>query len=136
MKNRYLPFALALGLASGLALSAQTQETQPAPDQTMARRHAPDPARQVKHLTRQLGLNADQQTQLLPILTDRAQQRQAILADQSLSQQDRHSKMVSLRQDSDAKIKALLTDSQKQKYDQLQQQMRERMQQRHSSSQS
>lgn len=88
----------------------------------------PDPNQQVKRLTKELKLTSDQQSQILPILTDRASKVDAIRADTSLTQDDRRSKMKSLREESETKIKAILTDEQKQKYDQMQQHMRERMQ--------
>ena len=121
MKNRYLTLALALGVGSSLGMTAMAQDQQaPPPAQTQGRQ--PDPAKQAAHLAKKLGLTADQQAQLTPILANRDQQAMALRADTSLSPQDRHAKMLSLRQDSDAKIKAVLTDAQKQQYDQLEQQ--------------
>ncbi len=112
---------LAMGVAAGLALTATAAQTPASTTQTPATKQA-DPAKQVHSLAKKLGLTADQQTQLLPVFTDRSQQMSALRADTSLSAKDRHAKMVSLRQDFDAKIKAVLTDAQKAQYDQLQQQ--------------
>ncbi|MBV9304749.1 MAG: hypothetical protein JO185_24380 [Acidobacteriaceae bacterium] len=121
----------ALSTIFGLTLCAAPQEQTPAapapqaaPAQTEGSRQF-DPNRQVQRLTKKLNLTADQQQQLLPILTDRNQQVQAILNDNSLSRKDRHEKMLAIRQDSQNKIKAVLTQEQKQAYDQMLQEARE-----------
>jgi Spy/CpxP family protein refolding chaperone len=125
---------LALLAFSGLTMFAMPQEQQqqaPAASASQAQTEGHrqfDPNRQVRQMTKKLNLTADQQQQLLPILTERNQQMQAIRNDSSLSQQDRHAKMLSVREDSQNKIKALLTPDQQKAYDQMQQQARERHQ--------
>jgi hypothetical protein len=84
-----------------------------------------DPNKQLQHLTRELDLSADQQSQIKPVLEDRDQQMQALFADQSLSQQDRRAKGRSITQASKSKIEAVLNDEQKQKFEAMQQQMRQ-----------
>ena len=129
---------LALLAFSGLTMLAAPQEQQQqapavaAPQQAQAEgQHRQfDPNRQVRHMAKKLNLTADQQQQLLPILTERNQQMQAIRNDSSLSQQDRHAKMLAAREDSQSKIKALLTPDQQKTYDQMMQQARERHQNR------
>ncbi len=132
MKKQIVTLALTtfFGLGTiGVAVAAPQDPQAPAPVQ--AREHRPvDPNRQVKMLSKRLNLTADQQNQVLPILGDQQQQIAGIQADNSLSQKDRHAKMRAVRQDSDAKIRALLNDNQKQAYDQMLQQRRERKQQR------
>jgi CBS-domain-containing membrane protein len=115
-----------------LTLAAPLPQDQAAPqqdNQTSGHRQA-DPDRQLRALSKQLNLTADQQNQILPILTDRQQQVTGILSDNSLSKKDRHAKMQAVRDDSETKIKAVLNDTQKQQYDQLLQQARERAQKR------
>ncbi|HWF45536.1 MAG TPA: hypothetical protein VG168_00905 [Bryobacteraceae bacterium] len=130
-KLKHLPIFLALGLASSLALAAQTPDQQnSAPQAAQTAPRTPDPARQAKHLAKQLNLTPDQVNQIEPILADRIQQMEAIHNDSSLSKQDRVAKMRALRQDSVAKIKSLLTSDQQQKYDQILQQQHDRMMQR------
>ena len=80
----------------------------------------------MQHLTHELDLSADQQSQIKPVLEDRDQQMQALFADQSLSQQDRRAKGRSITQASKSKIEAVLNDEQKQKFEAMQQQMRQR----------
>ncbi|HEX4748006.1 MAG TPA: hypothetical protein VH302_00560 [Bryobacteraceae bacterium] len=126
---------LGLGIA-GAAIAAPQQEQQgTAPAQEQGHRPL-DPNRQIKMLTKRLNLTAEQQNQVLPILSDRQQQIASIQADNSLSPTDRHTKVRAIREDSDTKIRAVLNDNQKQAYDQMLRQQRERMQQRHEQRQS
>jgi protein CpxP len=142
MKRTLASFALGALLSAGLALAGQTPVAQdpaaPPSDNTQApaensqaggHRHA-DPARQVQRLIKRLNLTSQQQDQLLPILKDRQDQVRNIMNDASLSKKDRHAKMQTIREDSKTKIEAVLTDSQKQQYEQMEQQMHDRMQER------
>jgi hypothetical protein len=141
MKKQFFTFAASAILGASLALAAPQTQDQPAAPQAQDQQAAPenghagharrqvDPEQQVKRLTKRLNLTTDQQNQILPILTDRQTQIKSIMSDSSLSKEDRHAKMQTVRQDTDAKIKAVLTDSQKQTWDQMQQQRQERMQQ-------
>jgi len=129
MRKQIACFALStfLGLSAFAAPQEQTPapQTQAVPAQAEGTRQF-DPQRQVQMLTKRLNLTADQQQQLLPILTERNQQMQNVRNDSSLSRKDRHEKMMAVREDSQNKIKALLTQDQKQTYDQMLQQARER----------
>jgi periplasmic protein CpxP/Spy len=129
MRREWLTLCIAAALGVGAAVAApQDQSPAPEPPANQGQRHM-DPARQLKMLTKRLNLTDDQQKQLLPILTDRQQQFDSIRNDSSLAPKDRGEKMRSVREDTDGKIKAILNDSQKQTYEQMQQQMRERRQQ-------
>jgi periplasmic protein CpxP/Spy len=85
---------------------------------------------QVDMLTKRLDLTPDQVTQVKAIDADARTQSQAVFADSSLSQDDKRSKMMSIRQASNAKIRAILTPDQQTKFDALQAEMKERMQNR------
>src|SRR5271163_741408 len=112
-----------LSLAGSAAL-AQDNTTATAPQQGQGQwGHGPrgmNPEAQLQHLTKHLDLTAEQQAQIRPILESRDQQAKQLWQDQSLSQQDRHSKMMAIHQDSNAKIEAVLNDTQKQKYEAMQ----------------
>ncbi len=82
-----------------------------------------DPDRQLEHMTKELGLSADQQSQIKPLLVERQQKMQAIFQDQSLSREDRRARMQAIRTDSQSKIEAVLNDQQKQKFEAMQQHM-------------
>jgi protein CpxP len=113
MKQRVFSFILAGVCAAGLAL-AEPQQPQRSPEHRM------------QMLSKRLNLTADQQAKLLPIMTDRQQQIRAIFQDSSLTKEDRMAKMKAVRKDSNAKIEALLTNDQRQNFEQLQQELRQR----------
>jgi hypothetical protein len=52
---------------------------------------------------------------------------QALMKDDSVSQDDRRAKMRSVRDSTNSKIRDVLTDDQKKQFDEMQQQMRDRM---------
>jgi periplasmic protein CpxP/Spy len=115
-------------LTLGLAASAAWAQDNGAPPPQQGQwghggPHRMDPDRQLKHLTKELDLTADQQTQIKPILAARDQQAQQLFSDQSMAPQDRHSKMKAIQEDSNAKIEAVLNGTQKQKFEQMQAEM-------------
>ena len=124
--------ALAGMLAIGATSAGYAQDTtnQPQAQQGQGQwggghgRGMMDPDRQLEHMTKQLNLSSDQQSQIKPILVDRQQKMQALFQNQSLSREDRHSQMQAIRQDSETKINAVLNDDQKQKYQAMQERMR------------
>jgi Spy/CpxP family protein refolding chaperone len=132
MKKRLTSFALSAFFGVGLTLAAPVAQDQSAPpaNNQETGHHRADPNRQLRSMSKHLNLTADQQNQILPILTDRQQQVSGILSDNSLSKKDRRAKMQSVREDSENKIKAVLTDTQKQQYGQMLQQMHDRAHER------
>jgi periplasmic protein CpxP/Spy len=135
MRNKTLTLALSglLVLGAGSVLYAQDNSAPPAQPGTAqqgqwgGRGHGRmDPDEQLRHMTKQLDLTADQQNQIKPILVDRQQKAEAVWQNQSLSREDRRSQMQSIREDSEAKIQAVLNDQQKQKYQAMQERMQER----------
>jgi periplasmic protein CpxP/Spy len=130
MRNKFCTFALTGLLTLGMAGSAALAQDNSAPpqqdNQNMHGHRGMDPDMQLKHMTKQLDLSADQQSQIKPILESRQQQMQTLWQDQSLSREDRHTKMQSIQQDTSSKIEAVLNDTQKQKFEADQARMRER----------
>jgi protein CpxP len=130
---------LGLVLASGLTASAllaqdQAQPTTPAnpgnaAQSAPARPHkAPDSQHQTKRMAKKLGLTADQQAKIEPILADRDQQVQTLRANTGLAPNDRKAQLRSVVQDSDSKIEAFLSDNQKQQYELMKQNRRAKRQ--------
>jgi Spy/CpxP family protein refolding chaperone len=125
MRNLIITFALAGLLALGAAPAARGQSSDSGQSGTAAggqsgqrHRHGRmDPDAQLQRMTQQLGLSADQQKQIRPILVDRQQKMQAVWQNQSLSREDRRSQMMSIREDTRGKIEAVLTDEQKQTFE-------------------
>jgi protein CpxP len=127
MKSQFLSFALCSLVGLGAAVAAQVPQDQPTAQSGAQAggqhdgHRSMDPNRRIQFLTKKLNLSADQQNQILPILTDQQQQTAAIRNDSSLSQQDRRDKFRALHQDGQSKIEAVLTADQKQTYEQMQQ---------------
>ncbi len=132
MKKTMVGFVIAgvLGVTGSLVMAQDQTPASPAQsnrsDQTQQRSHVVDPAVQAQHMAKRLNLTSDQQTQVLNVLTAQQDQVKSVRSDSSLSRDDRHAKMQSIRTDSESKIRALLTDDQKQRFDQMQQQRRDR----------
>src|SRR5689334_16943757 len=118
MKQKVLSFMLAGVCAAGLALADSQQPERGS--------HEHGRGHRMEMLSKRLNLTADQQAKLAPIMADSRQQIHAIFQDRSLSREDRVAKIKAVRSDSKAKIEALLTDTQKQSFEQLQQQRRQR----------
>ncbi|MGO9438138.1 MAG: hypothetical protein ACLPH3_06975 [Terracidiphilus sp.] len=124
MRNKFFTLALGGLLTFGVSGAAMAQDNA-APQQEQGQQgRGPgrmNPDRQLEHMTKELGLSADQQNQIKPLLVDRQQKMEALFQDQSISQQDRRTRMQSIRQESQGKIEAVLDDQQKQKFEAMQQ---------------
>lgn len=129
MRTKLCTLALAglLSMAGGVVIAQDNATTTPQQGQAYGHRGM-NPDSQLQHLTKQLDLTADQQAQIKPILENTHQQMMQIHQDQSLSQQDRRSKMQSIHEDAKSKIEAVLNDTQKQKFEAMQERGHERMQ--------
>lgn len=131
MRNKLFTLALGGLLTVGATGAAMAQDNPPPPPGQDQPQGEPgrgpgrmDPDRQLQHLTRELGLSSDQQAQIKPLLVDRQQKMEALMQDQTVSREDRHARMQSIRQESQSKIEAVLTDTQKQKFEAMQERMR------------
>ena len=128
MKNLFLHSVLMASLAVGGGVAAaQAQAATEQPDQAQQaapqdnqyhHRHAPNPQRETKMLTKRLGLSSDQAAQVEPILADRAQRMEALSSTQgdpaSMKQQRR-----AIMQDTKQKLDAVLTPAQQQEMAQM-----------------
>lgn len=88
------------------------------------------PDEELKRLTKQFNLTADQQSKIKPILEDQQKKTEDVRGDSSIDRQTMRSKMMQIRQDSNDQIRALLDDQQKTKFDKMQQEREDRMQNR------
>jgi periplasmic protein CpxP/Spy len=124
---------LALGVTALGVLPALAQDPPPPPQGPGGPPHGGGMGmrgNQVEYLTKQLNLTPDQVTQVKAIDADTMKQAQAVQDDTSLAGPDKRTKMMDIHKVAQGKIRALLTDDQKTKYDALQAEMRERMQNR------
>ncbi len=106
---------LLLTLASAVLAPSLSAASDAPPPHHGAGRHEPrfDPEKRLARLTEKLGLTAEQQTQLRPVLAAQAEAMQAI--DQaSLTGEQRREMIQQLHQDNRAKIAAILTPAQRQ----------------------
>lgn len=118
------------GLCAFLALMpqwARAQDPPPVQDQPARRARTPDDA--LAMLDSKLALSDDQKEKIKPIIADR-QKRIRELSETSGRRMRRGRKMKAIFEESDKKIMAVLNDDQKQKYKEIEQQMREHAKQR------
>lgn len=87
---------------------------------------------QVKVLSDQLNLNADQQSKIKTILTDQHNQAMELIQDNSMARDAKVEKIHSLRASTIAKVRQLLTSDQQSKFDQMVQQQDDHLRQQHS----
>jgi protein CpxP len=100
---------LVLALGFGTLAFAQTTA---AP--TAAPTHKMDPAHELKRLSKELSLTADQQTQIGPILADRQQKMSALASNTTLDATGMKKQRHAIMLDSQQKINAVLTSAQQQ----------------------
>jgi periplasmic protein CpxP/Spy len=126
MRNSIVTIALGGLLAIGATATVLAQDNSSQPQQGQGQwgngphRGMMNPDRQLEHMTRELNLTTEQQTQIKPILVERGQKMQALWQNQSLSREDRHSQMEAIHQDTQTRIEAVLNDQQKQKFEAMQ----------------
>lgn len=138
--NRMSTGVAVLSMALCVPAALLAQDSAPPPDsqgtaaqqsspgeQPMGRHRGRSPERQLKHLTQQLNLTADQQQQMLPILQDQQKRMDSIRSDSNLDPQQRRAQMRDTMMESHQKMEAIMTDSQKQQFEQSMQQRRDRM---------
>jgi Spy/CpxP family protein refolding chaperone len=90
----------------------------------------PDPDRVMQMMTAKLGLTADQQAKIAPVIADRQQQVRALMADTSSRPFQKQRKVKEIREASDKKINVVLTPDQRKQYAELEEQMKEEMKER------
>jgi protein CpxP len=94
------------------------------------RREPMTPDEQLKHMTKNFNLTADQQAKIKPILVDARKKMDDARSDSSGDRQAMRQKMMQIRQDSNEQIRTQLDDKQKEKFDKEQQEREEKMQNR------
>jgi Spy/CpxP family protein refolding chaperone len=110
---------LAVATVLMFALSAVAQQST-----TAARAHTAAPVEQhLKMLSDELGLTADQQDKVRPILQEMHDGSQKIADDQSLTPDQREAAMGPVFMKADKAVREFLTDDQKKKLDEMEAQM-------------
>jgi hypothetical protein len=90
---------------------------------------------QVKSLSDQLNLTADQQAKVKSALEEQHTQAMTIVQDNSLPREDKIQKIHGLRETTISKVRTALNDDQKKKFDQMIQEMDQRQQQQQGAAQ-
>lgn len=121
---------LAVCALATVAFAQQNPPPQGGGDDQGRRRGMPSVEDQLKNLTEKLSLSDDQQAKVKTILEDTRGQMTKLMQDESMSREDKMAKGRSLRETGNGKIRDVLTDEQKKKFDDMQQEMRDRMRQR------
>jgi Spy/CpxP family protein refolding chaperone len=103
-----------LVLALGFGALSYAQEPQTAPATPPPATHQANPAHELKHLSKELGLTPDQQSQIGPILADRQQRISALESNTALDPKSMHKQRHAIMLDSEQKINAVLTPAQQQ----------------------
>src|ERR1700733_1753434 len=88
------------------------------------------PDDQLKRMTKDFDLTADQQSKIKPILVDSQKKMEDLRNDSSGDRQAMRQKMMQIRKDTDDQVRTQLDDKQKEKFDKQQQEREERMQNR------
>ena len=121
---------ISIGASFAAAQDSSSNNQPSSPSQDSGGRHhgPPDPARRAAELTKRLKLTSDQQTKVQDILQTEHSQMESLHQDTSQSQQDRRAKMMDIHKTSDAQIRALLDSNQQKKWDEMQAEREQRMQ--------
>ena len=129
-----LVIALAFSTALAVRAAASPMQDAAADQSAPPQRQMPSVDDQMKKLTQELTLTADQQAKIKPILEDQRTQMEAIRSDTQGTRRDHFMKMRDIHSGTVTKVKEVLNDDQKKKYDAMQEQMKEegrkRMEQR------
>jgi len=97
------------------------------------RRGPMSPDDQLKRMTKDFDLTADQQAKIKPILVDAQKKMEDVRNDSSGDRQTMRQKMMQIRQDTNDQVRALLDDKQKEKFDKQEQERQDRPQNRRGS---
>jgi len=92
------------------------------------RRGPMSPDDQLKRMTKDFNLTADQQAKIKPILVDEQKKMEDLRNDSSGDRREMRGKMMQIRQDTNNQVRALLDDKQKEKFDKEQQRREDRPQ--------
>jgi len=97
----------------------------PPPEHREKGRHFKD---REEHMAKELGLTAEQQTQMKALAEEQKKAADAIRADASLTPDQKHEKVTQLRHDYKAKRQALMTPEQRKKAEEMKEKFKERRQ--------
>lgn len=121
MKKTRIAVLLTMMIISTLAVAQYGSQSH--------RHQMPSVDDQVNRLSQALNLSDSQKTQARTILRNQQDQMRSLMQDTSLSREERRSKMIAIHQSTSAQIRDLLNEDQKQKYDAMEKERQQQMQQ-------
>jgi protein CpxP len=134
IKHKYvwiLTLVLAMPMLALGALAAPYQAGGYGAGQGGGERRGPMSAEeQLKRMTKEFNLTADQQAKIKPILVAEQKKMEDLRNDSTGDRQTMRQKMMQIRQDTNDQVRAELDDKQKEKFDKQEQERQERMQNR------
>lgn len=122
MKNATKSFLIALGAALLSLPVLRAEETAPAgapPPPEHRERNRKEMKERGEHMAKELGLSADQQTQMKALMEEERKTAEVVRADASLTPEQKKEKMKGIRQDFQAKRQALMTPEQRKKAEEM-----------------
>jgi protein CpxP len=129
-KRKYLyilAMLLAIPILAASAPAAQYQGGGYGGGQGGGGRRGPmSPDDQLKRMTKDFNLTADQQAKIKPILVDEQKKMEDLRNDSSGDRQAMRGKMMDIRKDTNDQVRALLDDKQKEKFDKQEQEREDR----------
>lgn len=123
MKHTFLTAALLFGSLTAVSAMAQAPVQDAAPMQQQHHMHH-DPHKQAMHLSKKLGLSADQTAKLEPILAQRHDQMEALRQNTSLTPDQRKEQMRDLNRNTHQQLAGVLTPDQMEQWKQMRKQHR------------
>lgn len=124
---RNLALLLAVPLLAAIAPAAQNQGGAYGGGQGEGGRRGPmSPDDQLKRMTKDFNLTADQQSKIKSILVDEQKKMEDLRNDSSGDRREMRGKMMQIRQDTNNQVRALLDDKQKEKFDKQEQDRQDR----------
>jgi protein CpxP len=113
MNRLFVPAALAIALAAGVAVAQNPTTPPPDGQRHFNHHHAPSPQRQAEHLSKELNLTPDQTAKLTPIFADRDQKMKALWGNgQQQSQPDFRQQMHAIQKSTNDQLATVLTPDQ------------------------
>ncbi|HEY4144444.1 hypothetical protein [Pinirhizobacter sp.] len=134
--SKTLPLVASLLIAfgaSGIVLAQDTPDAAPAAGAMQGHRQ-PDPEHQAQRLTKMLNLTPDQSNKIAAILQQRQQQMASLKSDNGADPMAQRQKVREAMKSSQSQIDAVLTDAQRQQWQAMREKMRQKWQDRKSTS--
>jgi len=127
---RILALFLVIPFLAAGARAAQPQGGEGGPGGEEGRRGPMSPDDRLKQMTKNFSLTADQQAKIKPVLVDAQKKMEDARNNSSGDRQAMRGKIMQIMQDTNSQVRGLLDEKQKEKFDKLEQERMQKMQDR------